>query len=206
MTEKLDLKKELRQLYRPSAKAPGIVEVPAMPFLMLDGAGNPNTSPAYQVAIQALYGVAYALKFMSKRKLARDYVVMPLEGLWWGTPMGKHAFTEADKDQFQWTMMIAQPDFITPEMFAEAAADVRAKKDLPMVDGMRFETFEEGLSVQILYRGPFDDEGPTIANMHQFALDRGYKLRGVHHEIYLSDARRTAPEKLKTILRHPVEK
>jgi len=204
MPEKLDLKKELKHLYKPSAREPLIVDVPDMHFLMMDGAGNPNTSPAYQQAVEALYGVAYTLKFTSKKKLGRDYVVMPLEGLWWGTPMGQHTFTEADKDQFIWTMMILQPDFITAEMVAEATAETARKKGLPNLDKLRFEAFEEGLSVQILYLGSYDDEGPTIANMHQFAFDQGYQLRGKHHEIYLSDPRRTAPDRLKTILRHPL--
>lgn len=205
MSEKMDLKQDLKHLYQPSAKTPAIVDVPEMAFLMLDGAGNPNTSPDYQAAVEALYGVSYALKFMTKKQLERDYVVMPLEGLWWGTPLGQHNFTEADKDKFQWTMMIAQPDFISNEMVSAAVADVRRKKGLPNLDALRFERFAEGTSVQILYRGSYDDEGPTINRMHQFALDQGYQLRGKHHEIYLSDPRRTAPEKVKTVLRHPIK-
>ena len=205
MPEKLDLKKEFKYLYRPSAKAPQILDVPKMQFLMIDGAGNPNTSPVYQQAVEALYGVAYALKFISKRGLDRDYVVMPLEGLWWGTPMGKHTFTEADKDQFIWTMMIVQPEFITSEMVAEAVAETARKKDLTNLDKLRFEAFQEGLSVQIMYIGSYNDEGPTISSMHQYAFDQGYRLRGKHHEIYLSDPRRTSPDKLRTILRHPLE-
>lgn len=206
MATKIDLKVELQGLYRPSAKQAAIITVPEMNFLMMDGAGNPNTSPDYQQAVEALYGVAYALKFASKKALGRDYVVMPLEGLWWGTPMGKHSFTEADKDQFQWTMMIMQPDFITAEMVEQAIVQVKAKKGLENLEKIRYEAFAEGLSVQILYFGAYDDEGPTIADMHQFAFDQGYQLRGKHHEIYLSDPRRTSPEKLKTILRHPITK
>jgi len=122
-----------------------------MNFLMMDGSGNPNTSPDYQKVVEALYGVSYALKFMSKKELDRDYVVMPLEGLWWGTPMGQHVFTEADKDQFQWTMMILQPDFITMEMVEQALEDVERKKGLKNLGQLRFEAFAEGLSVQILY-------------------------------------------------------
>lgn len=206
MATKIDLKVELQGLYRPSTKQAAIITVPEMNFIMMDGAGNPNTSPDYQQAVEALYGVAYALKFASKKALGRDYVVMPLEGLWWGTPMGKHNFTEADKDQFQWTMMIMQPDFITEDMVEQAIVQVKAKKGLENLDQMRFAAFAEGLSVQILYFGAYDDEGPTIADMHQFAFDQGYQLRGKHHEIYLSDPRRTSPEKLKTILRHPITK
>ena len=206
MPEKLDLKKDLKHLYQPSAKTPVIVDVPEMAFLMLDGAGNPNTSPDYQAAVEALYGVSYALKFTCKKRLERDYVVMPLEGLWWGTPLGQHSFTEADKEQFKWTMMIMQPDFISGEMVAEAVEETRRRKGLENLGALRFERFAEGTSVQILYRGSYDDEGPTIKSMHQFALDQGYQLRGKHHEIYLNDPRRTDPEKLKTVLRHPVEK
>ena len=206
MPTKIDLKKNLNQLYLPSVKTPVIVEVPEMAFLMLDGRGNPNTSPDYQAAVEALYAVSYALKFMSKKRLDRDYVVMPLEGLWWGTPLGQHSFSEGDKDQFIWTMMIMQPDFISAEMVAEAIEAVARKKGLENLDALRFECFAEGTSVQILYRGPYDDEGPVVASMHQFALEGGYRLSGKHHEIYLSDPRRTAPEKLKTVLRQPLEK
>jgi len=206
MPTKIDLKKELNHLYQPTAKAPVIVNVPEMAFLMLDGAGNPNKSPAYQAAVEALYGVSYALKFMSKKRLDRDYVVMPLEGLWWGTPLGQHSFSEGDKDKFIWTMMITQPDFISPAMVAEAIEDVGRKKGLENLDALRYTRFAEGKSVHILYRGAYDDEGPTIDRMHQYAYDQGYQLRGKHHEIYLNDPRRTAPEKLKTVLRHPLEK
>ena len=205
MATKIDFKKELSQIYQPSRKKPVILEIPALNFLMMDGSGNPNTSSEYQQVVEALYGVAYALKFAAKKAWGRDFVVMPLEGLWWGTPMGKHVFTEEDKDKFQWTMMIMQPDFITAEMVEQAIEQVKAKKGLSNLDQLRFESFEEGLAVQILYIGSYDDEGPTITAMHQFALDQGYRLRGKHHEVYLSDPRRTSPTKLKTILRHPIE-
>lgn len=204
MTEKIDYKKTLKHLYQPSAKAPQIVAVPAMSFLMMDGEGNPNTSPAYQSAVEALFGVSYALKFMSKRAMGLDYVVMPLEGLWWGTPKGQHRFSEEEKANFLWTMMIMQPDHITAAMVAEAIGTVRRKKGLADLDSLRFTTFEEGIAVQILHIGSYDTEGPTVDRMHRFAYDRGYELRGKHHEIYLSDPRRTQPQKLKTILRHPL--
>jgi hypothetical protein len=206
MTEKLDLKKTLKHLYSPSAKVPQIVEVPGMKFLMIDGAGNPNTDPDYQAAVEALYGTAYTLKFNSKKAGGWDYVVMPLEGLWWGTPKDQHSFTEEDKEKFIWTMMIAQPEFITDAMVEDAVEDVRRKKGLDNLGKLRFERFEEGTAVQVLHMGSYDDEGPTVHRMHQFTFDQGYTLRGKHHEIYLSDPRRTAPEKLKTILRHPVRK
>jgi hypothetical protein len=205
MVEKVDLKKQFKQYYNPPAKAPVFVEVPAMRFLMVDGAGNPNTAQAYQDALEALYGVSYTVKFMMKQEHSKDYTVMPLEGLWWGTPMGKTYFTEADKDLFQWTAMIMQPDFVTPELLEEGIRRAAAKKPLAAAEKLRIETFAEGLVVQVLYYGPFSDEGPTIEAMHQHAFDQGYQLRGKHHEIYLSDFRRTAPEKLKTVLRHPIE-
>jgi hypothetical protein len=206
MMNKVDLKKDLKHLYQPKATHPEIIEIPAMNFLMIDGAGNPNTSHDYQQVVQALYGVSYTLKFICKKEQAWDYVVMPLEGLWWGTSMGQHTFTDADKDQFQWTMMIMQPDLITPEKVAHAIEELRRKKGLTQVDRIRFETFDEGWAVQIMHIGPYDEEGPTVESMHQFAFEQGYHLRGKHHEIYLGDPRRTDPTKLKTILRHPVEK
>ena len=206
MAEKLELKKERIDLYRPSTKGPVLIEVPEMAFLMIDGAGNPNTHPDYQAAVEALYGTAYTIKFACKKALGRDFVVMPLEGLWWGMPLDKAVFTEADKDQFQWTMMIRQPDFVTPEMVTEAASEAARKKDLPALPKLRFELYAEGMAVQSMHIGPYDAEGPLIRQMHQFALDSGYHLHGKHHEIYLGDPRRTAPEKLKTVLRQPVRR
>jgi hypothetical protein len=206
MAEKVDLKKELKAFYKPSAKKFSIVTVPPMQFLMVDGAGNPNTAQAYADAIETLYAVSYTVKFMMKKEHGLDYGVMPLEGLWWGTPKGKTHFTEEDKDKFIWTSMIMQPDFVTPALMEEGIRRAADKKTLPALDKLRFETFDEGLSVQVLYFGPFTDEGPTIERMHQHAFDEGYQLRDKHHEIYLSDMRRTAPEKLKTVIRHPIEK
>ena len=206
MADKVDLKKELKTYYRPSAKKFSIVELPPMQFLMVDGAGNPNTAQAYKDAIETLYAVSYTVKFMMKQEHGHDYTVMPLEGLWWGTPKGLTHFTDADKDKFVWTSMIMQPDFVTPELMEEGIRRAVAKKTLPALEKLRFETFEEGLSVQVMYFGPYSDEGPTIDRMHQHAYNQGYQLRGKHHEIYLSDFRRTAPEKLKTVIRHPIEK
>lgn len=206
MVEKVDLKKQLKAFYNPSAKAPVFVEIPAMQFLMVDGEGNPNTAQAYRDALEALYSVSYTVKFMLKQEHGLDYTVMPLEGLWWGTPFGQTHFTEADKDLFKWTAMIMQPGFITPQLMQEGIRRTAGKKPLAALKKLRFETFAEGLVVQMLYFGPYSDEGPTIANMHQFALDHGYALTGKHHEIYLGDPRRTAPEKLKTVLRHPIRK
>ena len=150
MSEKIDLKKALKYLYKPSAKAPKIVEIPSMKFLLIDGTGNPNTSKDYQAAVEALYGVSYSLKFTSKKELGRDYVVMPLEGLWWGTPMGKHEFSEEDKDKFKWTMMVMHPDFITQEQVKKAIEQVERKKGLKDLDQLRFEAYKEGLKVKVI--------------------------------------------------------
>jgi len=200
---KLDLKKQYREFYNPSSKQPSIVDVPEMQFLMIDGAGDPNTSVAYAEAIEALYAMSYALKFLSKATEDIDYVVMPLEGLWWTPDMAE--FSVEDKSAWEWTAMIMQPEHITADHVSTATDDVRRKKGPAALDRIRFEPFTEGLSVQILYFGPYADEAPTIAGMHQFAVDNGYRLRDKHHEIYLSDARRTAPEKLRTVIRQPIE-
>jgi len=184
MTEKLDLKKQLKLFYQPSTKDPQIIDIPTMNFLMIDGAGNPNTSPIYQQTVEALYSVSYTLKFMCKKELSQDYGVMPLEGLWWGTPMDKHVFTEADKDKFQWTMMIMQPDFITQAMVDRAIREAAAKKDIPQAGKLRFESFAEDTVVQLMHIGPYDAEGPTIEKMHQFAFGQGYHLIGPHEILF----------------------
>jgi hypothetical protein len=200
---KLDLKKEYRQLYNPSSKQNSIVDVPEMQFLMIDGAGDPNTSVAYTEAIEALYAMAYTLKFISKMTEGVDYTVMPLEGLWWTSDMAE--FSTDDKSAWEWTAMIVQPDHITAAHVATATDDVRQKKDPPALDRVRFEPYREGFAVQIMYFGPYADEAPTIERLHRFATDSGYQLRGKHHEIYLSDPRRTAPERLRTVIRQPIE-
>ncbi len=199
---KLDLKKELKDLYNASRKELAIIDVPPMNFLMIDGAGSPETSPQFQAAVQALYGVSYTLKFMIKKTQGADYVVMPLEGLWWAEDM-EH-FSLGNKDQWQWTLMIMQPEYVTEDLVAEAVEQVREKKDSDTVGELRFEGFHEGVSAQIMYVGPYSDEGPTIARVHCFIEENGYSLRGKHHEIYLGDPRRAAPDKLKTILRQPM--
>jgi hypothetical protein len=204
MSSALDYKKELKHLYRPSAKAYAVVDVPPMNFLMIDGHGDPNTAQEYQEAVEALYAVAYALKFTSKKEKGMDYVVPPLEGLWWAENM--ETFTTEDKSAWDWTMMIMQPEWVTRDMFEKALKQVEKKKDLPALSKLRLEAYHEGLSVQILHIGPYDAEAPTIAGMHAFAAENGYQLAGKHHEIYLGDPRRVAPEKLKTVLRQPVRK
>ena len=200
-----DFKKELKHLYRPSAKEFVVVDVPPMKFLMIDGHGDPNTAQEYQDAVEALYAVSYKLKFVSKKELGKDYVVPPLEGLWWAEDM--ETFTTArDKSAWDWTMMIMQPEWITQEMVEEAVKQVE-KKGLPALSKLRLETYREGLAVQILHIGSYDDEGPTMAKLHnEFIPANGYQEAGKHHEIYLSDPRKVAPEKLKTVLRQPVRK
>lgn len=199
---KVDYKKTLKQFYRPSATKVVAVDVPPMNFLMVDGQGMPDTSQAFQDAVQTLYPVAYTLKFMIRKGATGvDYGVMPLEGLWWADDMDD--FIAGNKERWNWTLMIMQPDIITAEMVADAITQVRDKKNPPALAGLRYQSFEEGRSVQILHKGPFDEEGPTIQKMHQFIEDQGGQLSGKHHEIYLNDFRRTAPERLKTVLRQP---
>ncbi len=200
----IDLKKELKGLYQPSTKEVGEVVVPTMNFLMIDGRGDPNTSPAYAQAIEALYAVSYAIKFMLKKgPLAIDYGVMPLEGLWWADDMA--SFASSDKSQWQWTMMIMQPGFVTDELIGEAIAEVKKKKNPPALSRLRAEVFTEGLCAQTLHIGPFSEEAPTIERVHQYIATHGQRI-GKHHEIYLSDIRKAAPEKWKTVIRQPMQK
>ena len=202
--EKLDLKKTLKYLYEPSAKAFSVVDVPAMTFIMIDGHGNPNTSVEYAESLQALYTAAYTLKFKIKKELAVDYQVMASEGLWWMDDMRE--FSAARKDDWKWTMMIMQPEIVTAQLFAQALEDALKKKGLPALARLRLERFHEGLAMQIMYFGPYADEGPTITRMHQSIEENGHVLFGKHHEIYLGDPRRTAPEKLRTVIRQPMRK
>ncbi|MDD2914333.1 MAG: GyrI-like domain-containing protein [Gallionella sp.] len=201
--EKLDLKKQLKHLYKASAKVVVAVEVPTMHYLMVDGAGDPNIVPAFAEAVEALFTVSYTLKFMVKKgALATDYGVMPLEGLWWADDMTK--FSIEDKSNWKWTVMIMQPPFVTEDMVNAAIAAVKNKKNPAALSLLRFEAFTEGACAQILHIGPFSEEGPTIAKVHQFIEASGGKLRGKHHEIYLSDIRKAAPAKWQTIIRQPL--
>lgn len=201
--EKRDYKKLLKHLYCASAARVDIVDVPQMNFLMVEGQGDPNTAKAFGDAIEALYPVAYTLKFMVKKgPLAIDYGVMPLEALWWADDMS--AFCTGNKDAWQWTLMVMQPDFVTREMVAEAIREVARKKSPPALPLVRFEEFEEGKAAQTLHIGPFSEEGPTIGKVHAFIEGKGSARRGKHHEIYLSDMRRAAPEQWKTIVRQPM--
>ncbi len=200
--QKIDFKKELKHLYKASAKKVEFVDVPAMNFLKIDGKGNPNTSPEYKAAVEALFSVAYGLKFAIKKGLQQiDFGVLPLEGLWWVEDMRE--FDVDKKDNWLWTMMIMQPEYVTKELFQKISKEVKEKKQLEAVDKISFESFEEGKVVQLLHIGPFSEEGPNIQRVHDFITDHGFQLNGKHHEIYLSDIRRAAPEKWKTIIRQP---
>ena len=201
--KKIDFKKEFKQLYSPPKGKISIVDVPVMNFLMVDGVGYPVGNPAYEQALEALYGISYGLKFVSKAQ-GKDYVVTPLEGLWWMEDVS--GFSMERKDEWEWTMMIMQPEWVTRNMVDAVLADMAQKKDLIVLEDLRFEAYHEGLSAQTFYVGPYSEEGPTIANMHAHIEAEGYLLRGKHHEIYLSDARKTAPEKLKTVIRQPIKK
>lgn len=201
--EKIDYKKQLKNLYKPSARKVDIVKIPQMNFLMIDGEGDPNTSQSFQDAIDVLYPLSYALKFMVKRgELEIDYSVMPLEGLWWADDMS--SFNAQNKENWQWTLMIMQPDFIAKEMVENATEEVRKKKNPVALQSIRFESFSEGKAAQIMHIGPFSEEGPTIAKLHSFIEENGSRRIGKHHELYLSDIRRAAPEKWKTIIRQPM--
>jgi hypothetical protein len=182
-----------------------MVEVPEMIFLMIDGHGDPNTSSSYQEAVQALYAVSYALKFKIKRSSGFDYKVGFLEGLWWAPDLS--AFATGDKSAWDWTMIIRQPDMVTDDLLTETIKEVQKKKDLPAAAKARLEKFTEGRAAQILHVGPYSTEGPTIAKLHTFIAEQGFTFDGQmqeHHEIYLGDPRRAAPERLRTIIRQPV--
>lgn len=201
--EKIDLKKELKHLYQASAKEVVQVDVPTLDYLMVDGEGDPNTAQAYADAVEVLFAVSYAAKFMIKKgPSAIDYAVMPLEGLWWADDMSK--FTAKDKSSWKWTAMIVQPSFVTPEIIDRAVTDVKKKKNPTAISKIRVESFSEGRCAQILHIGPFSEEGPTIEKVHQFIASRGKRI-GKHHEIYLSDIRKADPAKWKTIIRQPMQ-
>lgn len=201
---KVDFKKELKQLYTPPKKFV-VVDIPIMQFLKITGHGDPNTAQEYQQAVEALYAAAYKIKFLSKQELGIDYVVPPLEGLWWADDM--EAFTKLrDKTQWDWIMMIMTPDWIKESLYEAAVEQVRKGKDPAALNKIRLESYQEGLSVQIMHIGSYDDEAPILAKMHtEFIPENGFVENGKHHEVYLSDPRRVPPEKLKTVLRQPVK-
>jgi hypothetical protein len=199
---KIDLRTTLKHLYRPSARDVVQVDVPAFRFLMIDGAGDPNTTPLYAQAVEALFSVSYTAKFMVKRGPSGvDYAVMPLEGLWWSDDLS--SFANNDRAKWQWTMMIHQPPYADDAMLADAIAAVKRKKGLAAADALRLESFTEGACAQTLHVGPFTAEGPTIRRVHDFIESRA-SLAGKHHEIYLSDIRRADASRWKTIIRQPM--
>ncbi len=200
---KTDIKKTHKALYGAPVGEFIVIEVPALSYFMIDGAGDPNSAPAYKAAVEALYAASYTLKFMSRDTLKRDYVVPPLEGLWWAENMAD--FAARRKDRWSWTMMIVAPDFIERPMADRAIARAIEKKRLPALSNLRFERLEEGRAVQTLHIGPYDREGPILKRLHEdFLPANGLAEAGHHHEIYLGDPRKTCAEKLKTILRQPV--
>jgi hypothetical protein len=200
--EKIDYKKIFKEFYNPPKK-PVIVDVPEFNFIMIDGRGNPNEAQEYQDVLQALYGISYAIRFKLKKENRVNYKVMPLEGLWYVE--GGAEFDMTKKDDWSWTSMIMQPEPVTSNDIAEAEIHLKEKKNPPALSKIRFESLNEGLSVQIMHVGPYSEEQPTIETMHAYVEENGYKLRDKHHEIYLGDPRRTAPEKLRTVIRQPIE-
>lgn len=204
LNEKYDYKKALKTLFSPSAKEPQVVTVPPMQFLAIDGKGSPNDNPEFEAAVSALYGCAFTIKFARKKAVIEpEYGVQPLEGLWWVEGGSAENWKTAPLSHWRWRLLIGQPDFVTQADLAAAKAEILKKKGTD-VSAVRLEPFDEGTAVQILYIGPYKDEHPTIDRMHEWARAQGYELHGLHHEIYLGDPRKSAPEKLKTILRMPI--
>ncbi|MGB1285783.1 MAG: GyrI-like domain-containing protein [Aggregatilineales bacterium] len=201
----LDMKKTLKHLYKPSAKDVSVVDIPPMNYLMIDGTGNPGTSETYDHAVKALYTLAYNIRAICK---ADDtvFTVMPLEGLWEFDGQGGEVrkLTSADKGTFIWTLMILQPEFVTEAIVEQARETAAKKKGTPaLLDNVRFESYHEGDAVQLMYIGSYDDEAPTVARLHAYIDDNNHNYAKKHHEIYLSDPRKVAPEKLKTVIRQP---
>lgn len=203
MATKVDFKRTLDS-YKAKAGEFRLVELPTLQYLMVDGQGDPNTSPAYQQALQTLYPVAYKLKFASKRELGRDYVVPPFEGLWWADDMA--AFTSRrNKHEWRWTMMLLAPEWLGADMVEAAREQAGAKNPPARLDDVRLQELTESICVQTLHVGSFDDEGPVLERMHsEFLPVNGMQLTGKHHEVYLSDFRKVVAQKLRTILRQPV--
>jgi hypothetical protein len=200
--DKIDFKAELKHLYQPGIRDFVFVDVPAMTFVMVDGQGDPNTAASYRAAVEWLYGVSYAMKFASK-DLGQDYFVPPLEGLWWAD--NPSDFVARNKANWRWTMMIMVPDFITRAMF-DVAVEKTAEKLTEAPASLRLATYAEGRSLQIMHLGSYDDEGPALEHLHEVEMPaRKLVHNGHHHEIYLNDPRKTAPAKLKTILRQPIK-
>jgi hypothetical protein len=202
--ETLDLKKRYAALYKPSASAPVLVEVPPLRFLMIDGLGGVG-GPDFQLSMGALYGLAYPVKFAAKTRLSLSYPVMPSEGLYWDHEAGP-GVPPASPDTTAWRLMILLPDEVGSEFVEEVRSKVASKKDVPRLGDVRVQTYSEGESVQILNIGPYADETPAVQRLFAFAHERGYEVAGSHHEIYLNDPGRTAAAELKTVLRYPVRR
>ncbi|MGW7066886.1 GyrI-like domain-containing protein [Streptomyces sp. NPDC054855] len=204
MTAKYDVKRELKSCYAPRNTDWELLDVPELHFLAIDGHGDPNTGAEYRRAVEALYPVAYTVKFASKNNLGKDFVVGPLEGLWWADDMDD--FLTRRKDNWRWRLLINLPDWVTGDMIDDAKRTALAKKNLPAIADVRSETLREGTSAQLLHIGSYDDETPALNRLHQEYLPANdLRETGLHHEIYLSDPRRTSPAELRTILRQPVE-
>lgn len=199
---KIDMKKTLKECYTAKSSVE-LVQIPKIKYITYLGKGNPGTSEEFKTSMEVLYGIAYTVKFQYKKK-EQDFIVMPLEGQWW-TDIPED-FSMNNKDKWNWKVMIALPDYITEEDFEASREVVRTKKNPIGLDKAKLEEIEDGLSVQLLYIGPYDDEAPYIAEMHKYAENNGYKLRDKHREIYLNNPKRVTPEKLKTIIRQPIEK
>ena len=205
-SKKIDIKKQFPEQYNPPIK-PQIIDIPKIWYFMVDGEGYPGDNPLYQEAMQLLYGASYTLKMSVMKPKGKDYVVPPLEGLWWANDMTvfSESFMER-KSEWKWTSMIRIPDFVTEEEIKKALNLFEEKKNPPSFHKLRYEHYEEGTVVQVLYFGPYSEEGPVIENMHKYAESEGYSLHRKHHEIYLSDPRRTKPERLRTVIRQPITK
>jgi hypothetical protein len=201
----INLKKELKDFYNPSAKAVSMVDVPAMNFIMVDGQGAP-ASPQFQQAIEALYSVAYTIKFAKKKREGVDYPVIALEGLWWADNMQDFDPNIGDRNQWQWTLLMMQPIAVSRIDFESGREAAAKKKPNLSIKLVRLDNFQEGPSAQILHVGPFTEEGPNVQRLHQKIAEIGGQSSGKHHEIYLSDFRRVEPAKMKTVLRQPYRK
>ncbi len=203
--EKINHINEFKSIYKQPKNKISLVDVPPLNFLMNDGTGDPNDNPDYSEAVSALYAVAYKLKFAIKKgPQAIDYKVMPLEGLWWAEDMS--LFTLENRSDWKWRMMIMQPEYITEDLFITNVSSVKEKKGLPKLEDLQFETFQEGLCMQIFHLGPYGEgERETINKLHTYIESEGYQRIGKHHEIYFNSPLRTAPEKLKTVIRQPVK-
>ncbi|MDA2806689.1 GyrI-like domain-containing protein [Nocardiopsis suaedae] len=201
--DRYDVKRDLKHLYAPKNTDWALVDVPPQRFIAVDGRGDPNTSAAYAGAVEALYSVAYTAKFAAKRTLGRDFVVAPLEGLWWADD--PRVFITRDKDAWRWRMLICLPAWVPDGLVEDAKAAAQDKKGLPAIADVLRVDLHEGTGAQLLHIGPYDDEGPALARLHdEYLAANGLRMTGHHHEVYLSDPRRTAPARLKTVLRQPV--